>query len=498
MFRKTKHNKKLPILTYKSRLKKLNKTAFSFWTNQAHISKDLYNQALYEVKTAAKKGKSLSYPQLDEILKNKTNLEGKINYRLLTHAGVAQQTLIKLSHNISSFFELKKDYRQNPSKYKAAPHFPNYLPQKGYFSLIFTRSTFRIKEQSNEWCIYHNRKLVLKQSLPQALEGKRIQQIQLIYRYSHFEVIYMYEDDREYEKVEEKGHVMAIDLGINRPVTCVTNGVIPPFAFNGNPCKSKNQLYNKRMAKLRSHLDKQENCHYQQARAKGKPYGKRKWTRQMNEATQRLKRQREAEFHEISACIEKVCIKYNLSTVVIGDIHTSMNKPSKMGKKFNQKFRGVPLGKLVHKIKYKLAHHGIQVIVREESYTSQSSFIDGDELPIYGKFSKQERANLSFSGSRVKGGYHTDGGDLINADVNGAYNILRKEFPNFSSSDIPEMMSWYHPMMLEYYGGRIMTRTEKKAFLAENQAKRKTREANISIPETGFRGMMTSLIQIFG
>ena len=69
----------------------------------------------------------------------------------------------------------------------------------------------------------------------------------------------------------------------------------------------------------------------------------------------------------------------------------------------------------------------INVIVTEESYTSNVSFFDNDHIPtllIYGedddKFSSSER--------RVKRGlYKTKDGMLINADVNENLNILRKQ-----------------------------------------------------------------------
>ena len=67
------------------------------------------------------------------------------------------------------------------------------------------------------------------------------------------------------------------------------------------------------------------------------------------------------------------------------------------------------------------------MIVREESYTSKASALDFDEIPNYGK----KEAHYSFSGKRIKRGlYRTSNGSLLNADVNGALNIARKELGN--------------------------------------------------------------------
>ncbi|MFK7904245.1 MAG: RNA-guided endonuclease InsQ/TnpB family protein [Chitinophagales bacterium] len=469
MFGKKQHKTSSKIQAYKSRLKGLSKLQYLFFKKQARISKDLYNQALYTFKETKKhKGEWLSYPQMDRVMKTCQNLEGNINYRLMMGAGVAQQSLIKLFDNIKASVQAKKDYRINPSKYKSVPQFPHYLAKKGYFSLIFTRSTFRLK--GDEWCLYHKRKLVLKQAIPKYILGKRIQQIQLIYRYSHFEVVYMYEDNTEYEQVPKNNNYMGIDLGINDLCTCVTNGIIPPFAVNGRGLKSKNQFWNKRKAHLQHRLDLEQNSYEKRAKAEGKKYHKQKWSKRLERLTQKRNRQIEDVLHKTTHLIEQVCLSEQISKVVIGNVQTSMNELSKMGSRFNQKFRQIPLGKFVKKLRYKLERHGIEVIEREESYTSRASFWDGDWMPTYGKISEQEKKKLKFSGVRRGGKYQLKslfGGreEYIHADVNGGYNILRKEFPDFSASDIPKEMIWYHPKTVVFYGGRLMTRQEKKRVL---------------------------------
>ncbi len=72
-------------------------------------------------------------------------------------------------------------------------------------------------------------------------------------------------------------------------------------------------------------------------------------------------------------------------------------------------------------VKYKAQLNGIDVIQREESYTSKCSFLDNEEI------CKHEQ----YVGKRVKRGlFKSHDGRLINADLNGALNILRKEIPN--------------------------------------------------------------------
>ena len=77
-------------------------------------------------------------------------------------------------------------------------------------------------------------------------------------------------------------------------------------------------------------------------------------------------------------------------------------------------------------MQYKCQLRGITVITQEESYTSKASFLDNDDIPVYG-----ETENPKFSGRRVKRGlYKSSNGQLINADVNGSYNIMRKGLMN--------------------------------------------------------------------
>lgn len=96
-----------------------------------------------------------------------------------------------------------------------------------------------------------------------------------------------------------------------------------------------------------------------------------------------------------------------------------------LGKKTNQQFVNVPHSKLIWMLTYKAELAGINVVRTEESYTSQSSFLDGDPLPRYGE------KKPKFSGRRVKRGlYKASSGQLLNADVNGSLNIIRKVKPD--------------------------------------------------------------------
>jgi len=107
------------------------------------------------------------------------------------------------------------------------------------------------------------------------------------------------------------------------------------------------------------------------------------------------------------------------------------------------------LGQFVDKLGYKLGSHGIKLVVTNESYTSKASFVEGDKMPK--RYNYKAKKKHSFSGKRIKRGLYKSGdGTFLNADTNGAYNILRKTDSDFSFSALAEKVGtsikeWLHP-----------------------------------------------------
>ena len=94
------------------------------------------------------------------------------------------------------------------------------------------------------------------------------------------------------------------------------------------------------------------------------------------------------------------------------------------GKVNNQKFTQIPFGKIRDILNYLCELSGINFIEQEESYTSKASFWDRDEIPVS---SSESKVKYNFSGKRVhRGLYRSKNGILLNADLNGSLNILRK------------------------------------------------------------------------
>lgn len=361
------------------------------------VSNNLYNQALYVFRETLKdESKWLSYFELDSIMKNTKNLDGDINYRLLK-AQCSQQVLRILDKNIKGYYKSVQDYKKNPNKYKEKPGLPNYKKRGSEFNLYYTNQSCKIKDGR----IILSKDLSI--SIPQyekysdlIKDFKQIRIKPLACGYK-IEIIYEVKNTEVSKGREEK--VASIDLGIDNLVTLVSEDFA--VLFSGKFVKSHNKLFNKTLAKLNSIKDLQK--------IKG--------------ATKRIKklyydREQYIEdvFHKISRKIVDLLVDFKITKLVVG-YNKGWKQNVNMGKKNNQKFVQIPFARLVSYLEYKCELAGIEIVIHEESYTSKC-----DSLA----FEKIEKHD-SYLGRRKKRGlFQSSVGKLINADVNGALNIMRK------------------------------------------------------------------------
>jgi putative transposase len=182
-----------------------------------------------------------------------------------------------------------------------------------------------------------------------------------------------------------------------------------PVMINGRPVKAINQYYNKRMAALQSKL------------------GHPGTTKRMERLTTTRNRRIDHYMHTASKRIIDLLVKEGIGTLVVGK-NPLWKQEVNLGKRNNQNFVQIPHARFIDMLTYKAELVGIQVIITEESYTSQASFLDRDDMPVYDPNDHQEHA---FSGKRIKRGlYRAANGQAINADCNGSYNIIRKVAPD--------------------------------------------------------------------
>lgn len=381
-------------LAVRQQLNNLSKEEYLVLRELCHVSKNLYNQALYEIRQEYFKSKK--YLNYYDVCKR---LQGTENYSLL-QAQVSQQTLKAVDENFKSFFGLLR------KKLKA--RIPKYLDKDGFFKL--TIPTVSIKNDkiqlpySRQYAKEHS-KIYLK--VPNILKGKEVKQVWIIPRQNarFFEVQYIYKVEPKEKKPIK--NVLAIDLGIDNLCTCVTSDGMS-FIMDGRKLKSFNQWYNKETSRLSSIKDKQK--------IKG-------YTKKLYRITTKRNNRVSDILHKSCKYIIDYCIGRNIDTVVCG-MNKDFQRYSNLGKANNQKFTQIPFGKLRDILNYLCESNGINFIEQEESYTSKASFWDKDEIPVFDTGSKVKH---SFSGKRIhRGLYRSKNGIILNADLNGSLNILRK------------------------------------------------------------------------
>ena len=185
-----------------------------------------------------------------------------------------------------------------------------------------------------------------------------------------------------------------------------TNNIgLNPIIINGKGIKSINQYYNKRLAKEKSLLKLR--------------HGK-DWPKKLDSITFKRYQRIKNYMHNASAYVVKWCVENDIDTLVVGK-NKEWKQSIDMGKQSNQKFVSIPYQMLLQQFKYKCENVGIKYVETEESYSSGTSFLDGEE-PIKQNYDKSRRIE--------RGLFRSNYGLLINSDVNGSLQIMMKVFPN--------------------------------------------------------------------
>ena len=322
---------------------------------------------------------------------------------------MAQQILKEVDTSFKSFFGLLKLAKRGKYAFKDCK-LPNYLPKDGYTTLVigFVRLSGNklVLPYSNTYKKTHKSVEITN---PPILLNKKVKEIRIIPKANakFFEIQYIYEAECIQRNLNIN-NALALDLGINNLITAVSsNG--NSFIIDGKRLKSINQWYNKCNAHLQSIKDKQH-------------YGKKSTSRQKANTRNRNNKVNDY-MNKAARTIINYCINNDIGTLVVG-YNETFQRGSDMGKSNNQTFVNIPYGQLRSKLEYLCQLNGIVFVKQEESYTSKSSFWDKDGIPVYNNDNPKD---YTFSGKRIKRGiYQCANGKCLNADVNGALNILRK------------------------------------------------------------------------
>ena len=354
--------------------------------------------------------KYVSSYELDEVMKS------NLHFKALRSA-VAQQACHKVAESFKSYRKLAKLYREG--KLKNKPKLPKYRKRDGlttisyparWLKLIDGQIKFSLGQQIKVWFGLDTFTL----SMPSNLDFKDIKEVRILPRNRCFYAELVYQQ-QELKFNLNQSNLLCLDPGLNNLLTAVsTTG--KSFILDGKKIKSINQYYNKKVAQLK----------------KGQPPGY--WDDKLASLSEKRNRQFRDIRNKIARFIINWCLTNNVGTIVHG-WSQGIKDGSQMSKKINQEFVTIPNAAIKDRIEQLANQYGIRFIAQEESYTSQSNFLNNDELPTYGETPVRKHNFTGKRGRKIKGklnnlgrgGYLTDDGVWLNSDCLGSANLLRKK-----------------------------------------------------------------------
>jgi putative transposase len=371
-------------------------------------AKNLYNKSLYLTRHSLFNENFQFASNFESILRDDTEYR---DYRNMLDMASAQQVLRQVSSTWKAYFAAHKNWKQNPDKYPGEPKIPKYLKKDGrypftittgpngrdYSAYLLPDGSFKLPKKFNGLKIYtacfHK-------------EGfQRVNEIKIISKKYQIEIFIAYTVEVPDTKPDNSRY-LSIDLGLDNLAACVTNDQsLHPFVINGKSLKSINQYYNKKQSELRSEAKIRHNLD---------------WTHRLDRLTEKRRRKIEDYLHCASKYLIEYCVQNDINTIIIGK-NDSWKGSINLGSRTNQNFVYIPHTRFIDMVKYKGQVNGIDTICTEESYTSGTSFLDGEE-PNKDYYNKSRRVH--------RGLFKSNEGLLINADINGAYQIMKKVVPN--------------------------------------------------------------------
>jgi putative transposase len=335
-------------------------------------------------------------------------LKNNPHYKIF-YSQAAQQICTEVAESFKSYKELLPLWFRGEVLSK--PKLPKYRKKDGYSGITYPKQalsfdietglirvplgqTFKSSFQMDS----------LHVQLPYNLEYNCLKELRILPRNRCFYAEFVYEKPEIIQLDLDKSRALAIDHGVNNWLTCVANTGDNSFIIDGRKLKSLNQWYNQLVATIRE----------------GKPQGF--WSDKLAQITEKRNRQVRDAVNKAARTVINICRKNRIGTIIFG-----WNKGNKdgieTGKVKNQQIVQMPTARLKQRIADLCKEYGIQFVETEESYTSKSSFLDGDILPKYGEKPKDWKP----LGKRAeRGTYVTLKGEIINSDCNGAANIFRK------------------------------------------------------------------------
>ncbi len=356
------------------------------------------NCALFRYNRSRKDSKKLKYIDADsgfiaDAYFLSFYMKSREVYRAMPYATCSQICIQERCREWKSFFRSLAKYRKDPSKFRSWPHPPRYLdPRKGRGSLVITSQNFSVNEKGEI------RMPGFLKDIRITARHRNIRQIRVKTSPEAVLVSLMYEAKEA--APSSSGTVMGIDTGVNNLITAAFSSDAGPVIISGRPLKAMNQYYNKKMAFLRQAAKKAND---------------RDITRRMQRLTYKRNRKVRDYLHKTSRKIVEAALSADAGLIVIGR-NTGWKQNVALGKRTNQTFVSIPYQMLIDMITYKAAMAGIAVRVVNESYTSGTSYLDGED---------PDRSHYNITRRKKRGLFVSNNGTPINADLNAAYQIIK-------------------------------------------------------------------------
>ncbi|MGL5634350.1 MAG: RNA-guided endonuclease InsQ/TnpB family protein [Sarcina sp.] len=334
------------------------------------------------------------------------------------HSHTRQQMFKVLEQNWKSYFASIKDFGENPSKYRAMPRPPKFKnTDKNKNEIIFTNLAIRYDDGLLKLSLSKAIKSLFNVESLKFTVSKKLQSIinwnslqQARFNYDKVQkcwcLIVIY---NKQELENDKTNVCSIDLGLDNIATLTFKYGLNQYIFCGKKLKSVNSYTNKQIA----HLQSIEMSKYGSDKFKN--------TKRINKVRRYRNNYINDYMHKVSKSIIDKAIENNVGKIIIGKL-----KGIKQDMDFNKTFVQIPIQRLAELINYKAKLQGIEVKFQEESYTSGCSAFDLE--PITKKNSDKSR--------RIVRGLFVSSFGLVNSDINGSLNILRK-----SEKCIPDLIN---------------------------------------------------------
>ena len=353
----------------------------------------------------------------------------------------AQQVIKRAVEDMDAFYEALETWKKAPSKFNGKPKLPGYAKKGGLSTFVVTNQDCTVKfdgrgrtlaclpyAKKTPVCIGHTSG-ILKEVIVVPCNGV-------------FKMQFVFEREIPDYLPGPSERIASVDFGVENLMAVTNNVGALCLLYKGGILKSENRFYNKQLAEIMAREMSKPGCPLtKDGRPKFVP------TDESREVTLRRDCFTRDFMHKTSCHFIRWCVENRIDTIVLG-VNRWWKRNVNIGGVNNQNFVQIPFALLRDMIVYKANETGIAVVLQEESYTSKASFLDNDQIPVYG----EEEGKTVFSGKRApshykgmyrKGGfrglYRSKDGTVINSDLNGSANILRKAFPHaFKEGVMPD------------------------------------------------------------